>query len=230
MRPAAAVAGLAQLIWLLLLLPSPQYSYAQSAKYTAYLPLVRRGAPIVTVRSQRGFFDGTDYRIVGEVVNRSTEPGYDTQVTARFYDARDRLIAVGDGRTFLSRVAVGEVTPFEITLANAPTNIQRYRLTVATQSRTWTTYQPLTIISQQVRDNYGAEVFGELQNDQPLTLTNIYVAVTFYDAAGAIVDVGYIYQGGRLATGESGAYRILTFEGDLIYDHFRVQAEGHAIE
>lgn len=159
-----------------------------------YLPIVRKGTqppPTATVRivSSRTYTSGNTRYVIGEVINETGSPVYFVKVTAQFYDAANNLVAVDDANTFLAATQPGQRNPFEIALPNAPANITRYILSLSWDTSNALDYRPATIVSQQTRDNAGVEVFGELRNDQTRQLRGIEVAVTFYDAAGNVVQV-----------------------------------------
>jgi hypothetical protein len=204
-----------------------------------YLPLVLRSLPpptatttpsaTVRVVSSRSYTSIGDVRhVVGEVINGRTSTAYSVQVAATFYDAANTLVAVDDGYVLLTRMLPGQKAPFRILLSQAPPSIVRYELTVTWQNSSALDYRPATILSQQVRDNFGPEVFGELRNDQTRPLRTILVAVAFYDAAGNVVDVdtGSI-DATELAPGATSIYQVSTFNDDLTFTTYLVQAEGY---
>jgi hypothetical protein len=71
------------------------------------------------------------------------------------------------------------------------------------------------------------EVFGEVRNDEARELRSVEVAVTFYDAAGNVVEVEYGFATpSTLAAGASGIYDATTFRR-FQFDSYRAQAEGY---
>src|SRR5262245_31714791 len=88
--------------------------------------------------------------------------------------------------TYLTKTAPGQVNPFQIILSNAPSSKVRYELTLSFQTSSVLDYQPITVLSQNIRDNFGVEVFGEVRNDQPKEMRSVEAVVTFYDASGAV--------------------------------------------
>jgi hypothetical protein len=210
-----------------------------------YLPLVLRSLPqptatatiqptptppaTVRVVSSRSYTSIGDTRsVVGEVINGRTSTAYSVQVAATFYDAANTLVADEEGYALLTRMLPGQKAPFRILLSQAPPSIVRYELTVTWQNSSVLDYRPATILSQQVRDNFGPEIFGELRNDQTRPLRTILVAVAFYDAAGNVVDVdtGSI-DATELAPGATSIYQVSTFKDDLTFTTYLVQAEGY---
>ena len=147
-------------------------------------------------------------------------------MTARFYDDTGNLAALESGYGLLTRIAPGERVPFRILLSNAPT-ITRYDLTVQFDSSTLLDYRSIAIVSHQVRDNFGPEVFGDVRNEQTVAVNNIKVAVTFYDAAGAVVFVDDQYQSLDLNPSATGPYKVSTLRSGLVYTSYLVQAEGY---
>jgi hypothetical protein len=104
----------------------------------------------------------------------------------------------------------------------------RYELTLAFQTSSVLNYQPISVLSQQIRDNFGVEVFGEIRNDQPKEMRSVEVVVTFYDASGAVVDTDFGFPSSTtLAPGATSIYQISTFDENLTFASHVVQAQGY---
>ncbi len=182
----------------------------------------------VHVRSERSYVQGLRRYVVGEVLNDSTIPAYDLEVMARFYDASDQLVAVQDAYSELSATRPDQRNPFNLVLWNAPATIAHYQLSLSWRTSTILDYQPITVLSKQIRDNYGVEVFGEVRNDQASEMRSVKVAVTFYDSGGEVVDIDSGYGSvTTLAPGATTAYRVSTFNSSLVFASYEVQAEGY---
>lgn len=213
----------------------------------AYLPLVQLPEPSPTptiapqptltptqapatvhVVSSRSFVQSTIRYVVGEVANGRSSAVYFVNISARFYDATNTLVAVEDGYTTLTMTAPGQKNPFKILLLNAPASIVRYDLSLTYQTSSILDYRSVTILSQQVRDNFGPEVFGELRNDQAREMRSVEVAVTFYDATGQVVDADFGFPAATtLAPNASSTYKVSTFDESLTFMSYTVQAEGY---
>jgi hypothetical protein len=82
------------------------------------------------------------------------------------------------------------------------------------------------VLSKHIGNTAGVEVFGNIRNEQGVTLNDLRVGVTFYDASGNVV---WVEQGipdtGLLAPGKQTTYHART--GRVFsYARFVVQAEG----
>lgn len=179
------------------------------------------------VKSSRGFRTSSSYYIVGEVYNGLPASRYFTQVIATFYDANGQLVGTEDSYTFLTMTMPGHVNPFRIILSNAPSSIARYELALTSNSSGGLQYRNIAVLSTLVRDNFGVEVFGEVQNNQEREVRNAEVAATFYDAGGEVVNVDFGFPSvTTLAPTATSPYKVSTFE-DFTYASLIVQAQGY---
>lgn len=181
----------------------------------------------VLVRNSTSYVRSTDRYIVGEVVNTSSTPARYVKVDAKYYDANDRLVAVAYSYTYLEQTDPGTTNPFNIGLANAPSSIVRYELSISWNMANYHSYRGATVLSQSARYNNAVEVFGEVRNDNARKIQGIRVAVTFYDEFGNVIQADYNYPlWTRLAPGASSDYRISTWR-TFAYASYRVQAQGY---
>src|SRR5258706_1131935 len=234
--PAALAVGVVVLIATAALAsPTPQQDCLSSP--CTYLPIVYGPQPSPTstvvppstlvILSSRSYVETTSRYVVGEVYNGRSSPVYFVKIAARFYDAANALVAVADGYTFLDETAPGQRNPFKVLLTNAPSSIVRYDLSLTFQTSSFITYQPITVLSQQTRDNFGVEVFGEVRNDQTKEMQAVEVVVTFYDAAGQVVETDFGFPSATtLAPGATSPYTISTFKENLSFASYVVQGEG----
>ena len=160
-------------------------------------------------------------------MNTGAQFAYDAKITARFYDSSNALLAQETGFSMRTRIDPGARVPFRVLLSNAPATIARYELSVQFSTSTILDYRNIGIVSRQVRDNFGPEVFGDVKNEQSVKVNNIKVLVTFYDAAGTVVYTDSQYQSLDLAAGATGPYTISTLRSGLVYSSYLVQAEGY---
>lgn len=164
--------------------------------------------------------------VVGEVVNSSAAPVYRVRVTGKFYNSNDQVLATQEAVAFLAQTEADQRNPFRLEVANASPDIMRYELNVHWDDISVVSFQNLAVLSQEVRENNGPEVAGDVKNDFTENLGSIIVAVTLYDEAGAIVDA---YQGTpratQLAPGDTSTYAI-PITTDQSYATISVQSQG----
>ena len=183
----------------------------------------------LAIRSATGAYrSSSSYYVVGEVANGTSANAYFVQITGRFYNEAGQLVATDDGYTLLTRTRPGMRNPFRVIVFNPPPGITRFELTLSSQTRSGLVYQPVTVLNQQTRDNFGLEVFGELRNDHIKPLRNIQAAATFYDASGDVIDVDTgVSSPADVPIGGISTYSIKTFDDNLAPATILVQAEGY---
>lgn len=226
------LAGMLGLVALYAVVAAPQPAASAQAVTTTkiFLPLIFNGTqpatPAVRVKSQTSFVMDMERYVVGEVVNETGAPVYDVTITASFYDAANQLVAQVNGNAFLSQTNPGQTNPFKIVLRNNRSTITRHELSVSWNTRSDFGYQPVTVLSRQIRDNAGVEVFGEVRNDGTQALSFVQIAVTFYDSAGNVVhtESDFLVQE-TLAPGARAAYQVSTFR-TFEFATYAVQTEG----
>lgn len=206
---------------------TPTATATRTATATATPTRTPLPEPEVVVENDTTYTSLSARYVVGEIHNIGANDAYNARVTARFFDGTGAFVALQEGYGMLTRIAPGQRVPFFVLLLNAPQGITRYTLTVSAQPSTVLDYRPITVVNQQVRDNSGPEVFGDIRNDQQVRVNNIKIVVTFYNTVGAVVHVGEGYLLEGLAAGAMGGYRITTFRSGLSFARYRVQAEGY---
>jgi len=200
----------------------------------AYVPLIVTPAPQLKVRiaSATGYTGDTFIYIVGEIVNEGDIPAEQSPVIARFYDNNGEVVDEVWANTLVTRTRLGERAPYAIFVENpAPTSVS-YELVQAGAGITDVDrYPPLMIVSQQLRyvAENGAqypEVYGNVRNDQATALEDVRVAITFYDAAGTVVDVALAQpSAGALTPGASVAFAAA--QGiDVPHTRYALRGEG----
>ncbi len=182
----------------------------------------------VLIKSSRGLAASTSYRIVGEIQNIATNPVYASYIQARFFDTNNQPVAVEGAYAVFDMTLPGQVNPFEIFLVNAPPIIDHYALSVTYENTGFLAYRTITVLSQQVQANPGVEIFGEVRNDTGNPVRPLSVAVTFYDAAGSVVDLGSTITAGDLADQQTTIYAIKTFRS-INYANYSVQAQSYPV-
>lgn len=149
------------------------------------------------------------------------------KVAAKYFDTNNQLVAVADTYTYLDQTDPGATNPFRVVLSNPPAAIARYELTVRWSTASYLDYCPATVLSQGTRDNYGVEVYGEVRNDYAREMRSVKVAVTFYDAAGNVVEAERAYASvSTLPPGASSIYKVSTSR-NFSFATYRVQVQGY---
>lgn len=179
----------------------------------------------IFVASHRGFSDGANYVVVGEVLNTSGVAVYGAKVIANFYDSGGKLVAAGQALTSLPMTEPEVGNPFKLKVENLVSAVERYELTVTWEDVSLIEFRYLTVVEGAVGQS---EVTGQIRNEQESALTSIVVTVTFYDAAGEVVETADIFLGGQtLAPGASLPFAIPIPESEGGYDHFWIEAQGN---
>lgn len=178
------------------------------------------------MRSHSSFTRDTTFVVVGEVVNGTAATVFGIRITGTFFNSNGQVVATQETVAYLAQTAPDQRNPFKIQLDGAPGDISRYELALAWEDVSVVTYQDLTVLSQEVRQNNGVEIAGDVRNDFAENLGSVVVVVALYDAAGTVVDV---YQGTpnatQLAPNETSAY-IIPVAGEVTFDSFSVQTQG----
>jgi hypothetical protein len=180
--------------------------------------------------SQYGYMAGTYYNVFAELINGRSSTVCSVKVVAKFYDASGTFLATDYGYAMMGDLAPQQRSPVHIMLSHAPSTIAQYILDVSWRdSCDFMHYRDVTILNQNLREDYGAEVFGEARNDNPQALTSVKAVVTFYDGSGQIhyADSGYLSGGSTLLPGQAGVYSIHTFQEDLSNYPYTVRAQGY---
>jgi len=199
-----------------------------------YAPLIITPAPKFQVRiaSATGYTGDTFIYIVGEIINEGDVAAERSPVIARFYDSNGEVVDSVMADTLVTRTRPGERAPFAILVEDPAPTIESYELVQAgAGTPDVDRYPPLTIVSQQLRyvtENgvQYAEVYGNVRNGQATALEDVRVAVTFYDAAGTVVDVALAQpSSGALASGATVAFAAA--QGiDVPHTHYALRSEG----
>jgi hypothetical protein len=194
-------------------------------------------SPAFTLRAaHRSIIDGTNYTVVGEVINEGTTTAYDVELEARFFNSANQLVAVARGFSYLGQTGAGKRSPFEILLTNAPAGITRYDVAAYAYQTGVLDYRPATVVSYNPTQAPGVtrEVVGRVRNTQPVALADAYATVTFYDSSGKVVDVAFGYVDNLDADGNPqpiAPNTEVTYTASngrsVTYNRYVVQAEGY---
>lgn len=189
-------------------------------------PATPAPADTVYVRSHSSYRRDSTLFVVGEIVNGSVGPIYRTRITATFFNNSDQVVATQEGSAYLAQTSPDQRNPFKLQVDNAPDDITRYELSLRWDDVSVVSYQDLTITSQELRQNEGPVIAGELRNDFTENLGSVVVVVTLYDAAGNVVDA---YQSTpratQLAPNEVSPYEV-PVAADPPFTTFAVQSQG----
>ncbi len=243
-------------LWFLILLlmaftfvrPSEQASFAQTIPQNTpviYLPMVRNDIPTptreptrvptatplsvgVSIKSSTGVVPAGSrfYRVYGEVINQTANNAYRVRIKANFFDLAHNLVDSDVTEIFFGMVAPKHVAPFELLASKNINSITSYEATVSFYDHDTTDFRTPTVLSQQIRNNVGIEVFGEVSNDTGATVRGAALALTFYDSSGRVVRA---YPGSidiDLANGQKAAYSISTSD-NFGYASYTVQAQSY---
>jgi hypothetical protein len=156
-----------------------------------YFPLIYVPAPPVDIINTHFGMHKGGCNLAGDVFNPGNDPVYSVSVSAEFYDSDGDLIGILSPSPALVATLPGESNPFETPYSfsyQCPSNVD-----VDIKITSWSLtapfdYRPVTVISENV-DSSGcfptpggclpteATFFGEIRNDQPVTLANIKLIV-----------------------------------------------------
>jgi hypothetical protein len=185
----------------------------------------------IALVSARSFYRSGTLYVVGEARNERTAPVYFVQVSARFYDATGTLVATDYTYTFLQRLSPLQKSPFKLILSNPPDNVAKLSLAISYSNSSIFKRQDVSVLSTNTRNNFGVEVFGEVENSQSYTVSSAEAYVTFYDEAQQVVDAQRAYiSPSLLGANSTGVFSVKTFRTDLVYANFTVQAQGGIYE
>lgn len=198
-----------------------------TATYTPGPPPTPTPLPsTVFVRNHRSYLEGSSLFVVGEAVNGGPASVFNLRVIATFYDAGGRLIGAQETIAFLPQTQPTQANPFQVVLANAPGGIQRYDLALAWDEISIAEFDRVTVAREEVRESTGVEIVGDLRNDHRDEIRSLMVVATFYDQAGAVLDVlpGSV-EAATLAPGAMTTFSV-TSSRPLDYATYLVQTQG----
>jgi hypothetical protein len=192
-------------------------------------PTTPRPTPIpgdVVVKSYTSYTTTFAIEIYGEVVNNTDHLVYPFNMHVHLYDASDQLIASAIGDFFVQKLEPGQTSPFVIAgISTVVPRVTRFEFSFEHNTSSSRNYQPLTILSQVVGAGRPS-VSGMIRNDNAQTMRHGVVSVTYYDAAGRVIDVawaGYY----EPAPGVSQAYEVVAHLDGPSYASYAVRAQGH---
>ncbi len=180
----------------------------------------------VFIRNDRSYREGNSFVVVGEVVNGGPGAVYNVKVIATFYDAASKLVGAQETIAFLPQTVQTQANPFRVQLPNASGAIASYELTLTWDDLTIATYDRVTITREEVHNENGLTLTGDLRNDNRGDIRNIIVVATFYDEQGLVLAVIPGSAGvNTLAPGGTTSFTVSSAQ-PFTYSSYLVQTEG----
>ena len=206
----------------------PQSSQDQS--FQLYVPLIRRAIVAqpnaITVKSYTSYVQGSDRYIVGEVVNTTNRTVYDVGVTPIVIDANHYEVSkITAG--FIKRLEPNKTTPFKVIISGLAEPIAKLSLPYSYSSSIYPKYGSAQVTVQSSNAYFGTTLAGVILNTNTKTLSEIVVAVTFYDDTGKVVDAEMqLLRGTVLPPQAIVHFYIQTRPLQTEYVSYTIQAEG----
>jgi hypothetical protein len=180
----------------------------------------------VFLGSHRSYTDGSTLVVVGEAINGGPAPVYGLTIIATFYDANGKLVGATEAPTYLPQTLPTQANPFKLQLLNAPATVNNYELTLRWQELSIATYDRATITREEVHQENGVEIVGDIRNDHRSDLHNLIVVATFYDESGAVLDaIPGRASVTNLASGETATFSVQSRQ-PIPFASYLVQIEG----
>jgi hypothetical protein len=167
--------------------------------------------------------------LVGEVRNQSDQNLIFVEIMATFYDASSQVLATEISYTDLDILEPGGLSPFELILFDAPDGIASHKLDVDWDTTTSTPLRVEVLSHSAATDSVGAyHVVGEVRNPYDFGLQFIEIVGTFYNAAGSVIRVKFMYaERDTLPPGQTSPFELIIFDPpeDLTRYSLQTQAE-----
>lgn len=172
--------------------------------------------------------------IVGQVVDNADQALEFVRITARLYDAENRLMAEQDDFVSSDMVLPGEFAPFSIVFSDGlPPGTIRYDLDASARYADFTAqafYGPgnFALSSQAEFNDSGFLVIGgQVRNEGNLTANLVKVIVTVFDEEQRVIGTDTtLVNVQRLAPGEASAFSVIFVELGGVPNTFLVTAQG----
>jgi hypothetical protein len=161
----------------------------------AAAPPATPAAAAIKVLSSSSYTDSIGYlHIVGEVKNTTTSKRRFVQVSARLYNANDRVLGSTFSYTLMDILRPGVVTPSHI-IKERPSGYHHYRLSTSSSTTSETPIRRLDIqrgVAYVDSIDY-KHVPGEVKNNNGFKVRFVQVIATVYNDAGRVINVGFTY-------------------------------------
>ncbi len=155
----------------------------------------------------------TVWRVIGEVVNNSSQPIESVLVTARLFNAAGALLGVDSDRALVAVVAPGADAPFDVRVTPNGGTPGRAEAAVAEDPAPPTTpvMTGLNVSVGSVSSSGGnLTVSGSVTNSGTTARSFVTVIVALKDADGKLVHLGTDFASpASLNGGQSGTYSVL---------------------
>jgi len=155
----------------------------------------------------------TFYKVIGVVRNNLDTNIESVNVTATFFDAENKLMAVRNTSTELKIIEPNQNVPFEVYLLLDPTKElpDRYELTLSYVKTSKASVAGLEIVKRTwtIDETTGYHILtGEIQNTGQQKAQGVKILCTYYDADGNVIAVSRTFIRSTLYGGEKAAFEI----------------------
>ena len=166
--------------------------------------------------------------LVGEVVNGAAYEVFGVRVYAEFFSSNGESIALAESMAVFGKLEVERPAPFFTLVDVEPSAVERYELNVSYDDFSIVEFRDLEVSAVTVVERDGrTAIVGRLHNPHETALTAVVVAATFFDDAGAVVDVVELSMFGETITpGAELPFEIPLQELGRAFTNLRVQAQG----
>jgi hypothetical protein len=180
----------------------------------------------VFLGSHHSYSQGSSLFVVGEVINGSQTKVFNVTVIATFQDAGGNIVGATEIPAYLPQTLPTQRNPFRLQLLNAPSTIQSYQLSLRWDDISVAEFDRATIIKEEVKQEQGLTIAGEIRNDHRSDLRNLIAVATLYDVSGQVQDVlpGNV----SVTTLPPGGTTTFTIQAQqpITYSSYLVQVEG----
>jgi hypothetical protein len=169
---------------------------------------------------------GADRYIIGEVVNTTNRIVYDVRITPIVIDANHNEVSKLT-ECFIKRLEPNKATPFKAIISGLAEPITKLSLPYSYSSSMYPEYGSAQVTVQSSNTYFGTTFAGAILNTNTRPLSEIVVAVTFYDDTGKIVDAEmHLLRGTVLPPQTSVQFYIQTRPLQTEFVSYTIQAEG----
>lgn len=167
-------------------------------------------------------------RVVGEVVNNTSETVEFVKVIVSLRAGDDRVVATDTAYTDVSELLPGETSPFQSLTLDPPPGIARYELTVEYRRAS---RQPLRGFEVEVgsvrRGSTGSlRITGEVRNGTAVAAEFVQVLAALYDANGTVIRVDSTYsERDQVEAGGRSPFEILILDAPE-YQTYKLWVDG----
>jgi len=155
----------------------------------------------------------TFFKVVGVVQNNLDTNIESVNITTKFFDAEDKLIAIRNSTTASNIIEPSQKVPFEVYLLLDPANESpdRYELTLSYVKTSRETVAGLEILNRNwhVDETTGYHIIsGELKNKGQQKAVGVKILCTYYGPDGNVEAIAHTYISRTIYGGETVAFEI----------------------